>query len=110
MKKSSLDYYSRICFNKTRMLVFFVLAAAAYSCSSALYIPQANQQTSLASLGEMQAGRKLYVQKCGGCHTLYLPEKYTKTQWQHTLNEMATKASIDTLEKKLIFKYLTKGI
>lgn len=109
MKKSSLDCYSRICFKKTSTILFSVILTVAFSCTSALYIPDESQQTSATSLSEMQAGRKLYIQKCGGCHTLYLPEKYTTLQWQHSLDIMAPKVSLDILEKSLILKYLTKG-
>jgi len=79
------------------------------SCKSALYIPDESQVSSATSLQEMKAGRKLYVQKCAGCHTLYLPEKYSKTEWQHFLSEMQVKASVNNSEKELILKYLLKG-
>jgi mono/diheme cytochrome c family protein len=59
---------------------------------------------------QLQEGRKLYVQKCGSCHALYLPEKYSKLQWQKYLDEMQLKASIDNLQKEQILRYVTKGL
>jgi cytochrome c5 len=79
------------------------------SCTSALYIPTASQQTESASLSQLQEGRILYVQKCGSCHTLVLPDKHTKNEWQHFLNEMQQKASINNTEKEQILRYLSRG-
>jgi cytochrome c5 len=74
-----------------------------------LYIPTSNQETTAASLSELQTGRKFYIQKCAGCHTLYLPEKYSKAEWHHWIDKMTLKVSMDTLEKEQILKYLAKG-
>lgn len=81
-----------------------------FSCTSALYKPTASHETATASLAQLQAGRKAYVQKCGSCHTLFLPEKYTKQEWKHWLSEMQEEAKLDTLQKQQILLYLTKGI
>lgn len=110
MKRYSLDYFSRICSRKTYIKLSFVVIAFLLSCTSALYVPTASQQTESTSLTTLQAGRKLYVQKCGNCHTLYLPEKYTKDQWKIYLDEMQQKASINNLEKQQIIAYLNKGL
>jgi len=110
MKKSSSDCFSLMFSKKTYAILMLVISVVAFACSSALYVPTVNQETETTSLSELQAGRKLYVQKCGGCHTLYLPEKYTKAEWQHWINKMDTKVKMDTLEKEQILKYLSKGI
>ena len=41
---------------------------------------------------------------------LVLPEKHTKKEWQHFLDEMQQKASINNLEKEQILLYLAKGL
>jgi len=110
MKKSRLDYCFPICSKKTITIITLIIITVSVSCSTALYIPSESQQTTSASLSQLTEGRKLYVQKCGSCHTLYLPEKYTKLQWQHFLDEMQLKASIDNPEKEQILKYLSKGL
>jgi cytochrome c5 len=110
MKKSSLDCFSLICSKKTIALLFFAVFIIMLSCTSALYIPTASQQTASANLSQLQAGRKLYVRKCGSCHMLVLPEKHTKKEWQHFLDEMQQKASINNLEKEQILLYLAKGL
>jgi len=110
MKGYSLDYFFRTCSRKIYTKLTFVAIAFLISCTSALYVPTESQQTESASLTQLQAGRKLYVQKCGNCHTLHLPEKYSKPEWQHFLDEMQQKASINNLEKQQILKYLSKGL
>jgi len=109
MRKFSLDYCFPICSKKTITIITFIVIIISISCSSALYIPTESHQTTSASLSQLQAGRKLYVQKCGSCHTLVLPEKHSKQEWQHFLDEMQQKASINNLEKEQILKYLNKG-
>ncbi len=75
-------------------------------CSSALYKPTPENVTSDASLQELQEGRKLYLNKCGGCHTLILPEKHNAKQWKYWVDTMQVKAKINPAEKELILKYL----
>ena len=109
MKKYSLDCFSLMYSKKTTAIIILVISVVTFACTSALYVPNVNQETASASLSELQSGRKLYVQKCGGCHTLFLPEKYTKAEWQHWMNEMDTKVKMDTLEKERMLIYLSKG-
>jgi len=110
MKKSRSGCSSPSCYRKATTLLLFALIVFMVSCSSALYMPTAGQQTESASLEQMLEGRKLYVKKCGSCHALILPEKHTKLQWEHYLNEMQQKAAIDNAEKEQILKYLSRGI
>jgi len=110
MKKSSSDYCFLICSKKTFKIINLIVITVLVSCSTALYIPSESQQTASANLSQLQEGRKLYIQKCGSCHTLYLPEKYTKLQWQQSLDKMQLKASIDNHQKEQILKYLSKGL
>lgn len=110
MKKFSSGCCSRICSKQKITVLLLIVFSAAISCTSALYIPVSDQETTTASLTELQAGRKLYVHKCGGCHTLFLPEKYTKQEWQVWVSEMAPKVAMDSTEERLVLKYLTKGI
>lgn len=89
---------------------FLFLLIAVFSCSSQLYMPEAKQATELASLSELQLGRKLYVSKCGGCHALILPEKYNSEQWQYWVAKMESKVKMNDHEKETILKYVSKGL
>jgi hypothetical protein len=109
MKKYSSDCSSRICFNKTVLVIGLICFSVAFSCTSALYIPSENHVTYTADLAGLQAGRKLYISKCSSCHTLYLPEKYSNQDWHRWVDKMAPRAKIDTLERRQILNYVLKG-
>jgi len=79
------------------------------ACASRLYIPDQNNTATGSSLPELQEGRILYISKCGGCHSLVLPEKHDKEQWPALVDKMEKKAKITLVEKKLILNYLVKG-
>jgi hypothetical protein len=110
MKKFNSDYCFLICSKRTFTIISSIIITISISCSSALYIPTESHETASASLSQLHSGRILYVQKCGSCHTLFLPEKYSKQEWQHFLDEMQQKASINNTEKEQILKYLSKGL
>ena len=80
------------------------------SCSTPLYIPTENQETANVSLKDLKAGRSAYINKCGGCHTLIVPGKYSAMEWDKWVIRMEPKAKITPLEKEQILKYLTSGI
>lgn len=77
------------------------------SCTSALYEPKLKEVKDEKELAELKAGRKTYVQKCSSCHTLYLPENYTDSEWTYWLNDMGKRIKISDHEKSLMYKYLT---
>ena len=94
-----------------RISILLVIAGllAVLACKPALYVPGEEDATPSASLSDLQQGRRLYVQKCSGCHTLYLPEKYTPGEWQKSLVDMKSKVSISDAEMHLMHTYLSKG-
>jgi hypothetical protein len=61
-----------------------------------------------ASVKELEAGYKLYVIKCGNCHNLVVPSKYTSSEWQlKYLTPELEKANVaDEKEKKLITMFI----
>lgn len=62
--------------------------------------------TDSAQLATVQQGYKLYVNKCGSCHYLYRPHKFSDTKWKAEMPEMAEKAKINEEETKLVLNYL----
>jgi hypothetical protein len=90
-----------------KLSLLFFLGTVLYSCSSALYEPDLKIIKDEALYSELKEGRMNYVQKCGNCHNLYLPEKYTKSEWVQWLGKMEKKAKLSEKEKSSIFKYLT---
>jgi len=110
MKKFKLDYFSPMLFKKIKqfgpailMTVFFV------SCSSAMYIPKESSLISQEELIELRKGRALYINKCGSCHTLFLPEKYTAVQWKIQVEKMVPKTNLTSKETAEILQYVSKN-
>lgn len=52
-------------------------------------------------------GRKLYIAKCSGCHSLYQPKLYTETQWDTIMVTMRKKAKLNDQQYDDIKRFLT---
>ena len=93
-------------YSKRKFAVVFI-ATGLISCASALYIPTQNDATAQkTTLEKLQQGRTLYINKCAGCHNLYLPSSYTNKAWTPILERMQQPARITDSEKELIGAYL----
>lgn len=55
---------------------------------------------------QLNAGNKLYVAKCGGCHLLYTPNNYSEKKWLEVLPVMEKKAKLMQEQSDLIMKYV----
>lgn len=110
MKKFNFAYFSLMFSNKMIIVLsIFLLGMLTFSCSSTLYTPTTAEVTANASLKDLSDGRAAYINKCGGCHNLFVPEKYSAGEWKGWVNKMESKANITSSEKEQILKYLTKG-
>jgi hypothetical protein len=85
---------------KKRIGLVMLLAGFVFACSSSLYVPKESTLYKKEVLNALQKG---------GCHTLYLPEKYGTSQWRLQTERMAAKAKLTDQEKELILGYLTKN-
>ena len=95
-------------FKFTAVLLIIVLLI--YKCSSALYKPGiSDAQKSGTPIDTLIAGRQLYIKKCASCHTIYLPQKYTRKEWSFHIDRMHERSGITTEEKNTILKYLESG-
>ena len=109
LKKYNADYYYHMLYKIKTVVVAAICTSLFIACSSALYMPSKKNVAKIANIEELQKGRAIYVSKCNSCHTLRLPEKYTKTEWIAHLDKMAPRAKITDEEKRLILAYVTKG-
>lgn len=75
------------------------------SCSPTLYLPVENDVLVQQNLMD---GRKLYIEKCSGCHNLFLPPQFTEEQWLKNLDEMQFRSTITDQQKESIYYYLSK--
>lgn len=90
-------------------IIFFSIAAVGLlvACSSALYLPTVSDtERSGVSNEDLNKGRALYINRCGSCHNLHLPEQYSQAKWMKEMPVMEKKAKISTEETKLITHYL----
>ena len=53
-------------------------------------------------------GRNLYVSECTACHKAYNRELHTADEWIKILDEMGSKARLNTDEKLIILNYLSE--
>jgi hypothetical protein len=61
---------------------------------------------------ELKEGSKLYIQKCGNCHNLIVPSKYTAAEWEkeHLTRELGkAKVEDDQEKKKITYFVLSKA-
>ena len=58
------------------------------------------------SLETLKTGHSLYQNKCGGCHYLYRPAKFSEEKWRSEMPEMSEKSKITTEEQEIILNYL----
>jgi len=94
---------SKLRFTASYLFLIFVLQA----CSPGLYIPTlADSQKSGVSADSLAIGRKIYVNNCSNCHSLYRPEHFTKRDWAKVMPVMQKKAKINNEQRELIVKYL----
>lgn len=95
------------------MKPFRYLAASVlilFACAPSLYLPTDEQAARVGiPLEELQQGRKLYVDNCGSCHMLYLPNRFTVDKWEAEMVIMRTKVTITDRDEELILKYLLTG-
>ncbi len=95
-------------------LILFVFGTAVLLvyCSSKIYIPSSQQITMAqkylpeADSTFLSKGHILYENKCGGCHFLYRPDRYSTKEWENILPEMKAKAKLTGEEYRQIKIYL----
>ena len=90
-----------------------ILACSMLLAIFALAIAKSLQSTKYSSIIQLpekadtpKRGQHLYENKCGSCHFLYKPAKYTKCEWDLHLLKMAKKSKLTAEEEKLVRDYL----
>lgn len=63
-------------------------------------------QRAHVALADLQQGRTLLVQKCGGCHHTPLPSEHVAADWPKKLDEMSDRAKLDVGQRRAIEAYL----
>ena len=59
-----------------------------------------------ATLADLQEGRRLFAGRCGACHGLPEPKRYTPEKWPGLVASMAKPAQIDTAQARKILDWV----
>ncbi len=93
-------------------LVAAALLAGAVACAAGLRHPTerdaraATSQWPGTALEDLQRGRSLYVRRCSGCHTLYLPSAYPAEAWPALVDSMSRKARLSREQQLDITRFV----
>ncbi len=77
--------------------------------TDSLYVPTSADVTSSASLTDLQAGRSIFINNCGRCHSLYSPDNYSASDWKAIIPNMAGRAGLSATQATQVTKYVTRG-
>jgi hypothetical protein len=81
-------------------------------CAAALRQPVPGDLASAAqswpgtTLEDLQRGRTLYVRRCSGCHTLYLPSAYRAGSWPALVESMSEKARLTPAQERDVTRFV----
>jgi hypothetical protein len=93
--------------SKTKTLVFLAIILTIVACSTALYMPTiTDAQYSGISVDSLVIGRNLYINKCGKCHNLKQPERFTQKEWLSILPGMTKRAKTTNEETLILTKFV----
>lgn len=59
---------------------------------------------------ELAQGKLLFESKCGNCHDLPVPKKYSKEKWIPIMESMYKKAKMTVADRDLVYNYVTAGM
>jgi mono/diheme cytochrome c family protein len=95
-------------FKTILLLLSLFTGMAAYN--QKLYKPTlADARRTGITTDTLMLGRKLYVNNCGSCHNLYMPDQYSKKEWETVVPRMQKKAKITDQQAQAILNYLKSG-
>lgn len=92
----------------TRALLLLPLCALVAACVGSLpAATEADARRVGTSLARLETGRRLYVDKCSGCHAPIAPDQELAASWPRHVEEMAERAHLGEGDRDLIVAYLT---
>lgn len=83
-------------------------ALALAACAPALpEVTRADAERSGRDFETLTAGRRLYADKCGGCHRLFAPGSRTLAEWDAELVEMRDRAHLTPAQSETLRTWLS---
>ena len=105
-----MDSVSKI--NRAKYTLLILVSIALYCCTPKL-IPPIEQDVERGKLvwdecnfALLQKVHKMYINKCGSCHALKLPQSQSEESWRKIIPPMAKKAKLNSEEQDLILHYV----
>ena len=94
-----------------KSLTTLIISLLVFACShkTATIVTTTVAKTSSATVTNEQYadGDKIFKMKCGRCHALKNPGKYTLQEWTKWLDKMAPKARLNDDQKAQVFNFVS---
>ncbi|GDY14913.1 hypothetical protein LBMAG53_37910 [Planctomycetota bacterium] len=75
-------------------------------CADARFPAGLELATEPAAVSRFDTGRRLYLNRCSGCHALIPPEQISADRWPAEVARMAKRSVIDSAQQQAITDYL----
>jgi cytochrome c5 len=69
----------------------------------------AAKRTPGMTLASLERGRRIYVERCSGCHHLPLPESQPADHWEKVVDKMAARAHLSEDHRDLVVAFLASA-
>ena len=95
--------------NRIYWVFLFLLVACSsrLMTSSSFDLQKMQEKEPSMTLEKAIRGHNLYVQRCGSCHHLYEPARFTEKEWSSILTKMIPKAKVtNPVNQQLLTNYL----
>jgi mono/diheme cytochrome c family protein len=95
-----------------RLAILALAAGFGASCAAALRHASPEDAVRVApqwpgtTVAVLERGRRLYVRRCAGCHTLVLPAAHPPGEWPRLVDSMAKKARLRPDEREDVVRFL----
>ena len=95
-----------------RLTIVLLAVTLAAACAAALRhatpadVTLVSPQWPGTTVEDLERGRRLYVRRCSGCHTLILPSAHAPDDWPVLVDAMAEKARLKPAQREDIVRFL----
>jgi cytochrome c5 len=101
---------------KLKVLGTFAIVGLLVACSSSKKaVAESKTETATEVVAvemtpELVAGETIFNNKCGKCHALPEPSRYSKERWVPIMNSMAKKSKLSDDDRDLVYNYVTMNL
>ena len=101
---------------KLEVLGIFAIIGLLVACSSSKNAVAESKTETVTEIvvvemtPELVAGKTIFDNKCGKCHDLPKPSRYSKERWVPIMNSMANKSRLSDDDRDLVYNYVTMNL